>query len=111
MLIAAAMLLVGPVSLHMKDRANKQEHVPLEASLHVLASHDLTALVTSPDFVVFTETIKRDHQIAITPSANFGEADEAVFSFRCQRSLMEAMGVAREALEKYLEEHKVSCSG
>jgi hypothetical protein len=76
-----------------------------------LASHDLTALLTSPDFVVFTETIKRDHQIAITPSANLGEADEAVFSFRCQRSQTEAMGMAREALEKYLGEHEVSCSG
>ncbi|KAI9633504.1 putative cytoplasm protein [Dioszegia hungarica] len=101
------LVIFGPESQVLIAAAMLLEHVPFEASLHVLASHDLTALVTSPDFVVFTETIKRDHQIAITPSANFGEADEAVFSFRCQRSPMEAMGVAREALEKYLEEHKI----
>ena len=46
--------------------------------------------------------MKRDHQIAIVPSAKFGQGDEAIFKFRCQRSNIDFLGTARESLEEFL---------
>lgn len=69
----------------------------------------MTTLASSTDFIAFTERIKRDHQIAISPSANFGRRDEAVFKFRCQRSHIDHLTMARDELEEYLDQHNVSC--
>lgn len=76
--------------------------------MHVPHNPDLTRLVTSPEFIVFSEEVKRDHQIAIAPSGNFGQGDEAVFKFRCQRSNIDFLGTARDVLEEWLGEHNVS---
>ena len=68
---------------------------------------ELTRLVTSTEFVVFAEKVKRDHQIAIVPSAKFGQGDEAIFKFRCQRSNIDFLGTARDSLEEFLNQHGV----
>lgn len=82
--------------------------MPFEADLQVPPNPELTKLVTSPEFVVFSERVKRDHQIAITPSAKFGQGDEAVFKFRCQRSSIDFLAPARDVLEEWLGQHHVS---
>ena len=51
--------------------------------------------------------MKRDHQIAIVPSAKFGQGDEAIFKFRCQRSNIDFLGTARDSLEEFLGLHNV----
>jgi len=67
--------------------------------------------VTSTEFILFAERVKRDHQIAIVPSAKFGQGDEAIFKFRCQRSNIDFLGTARDSLEEWLGQHNVStCS-
>lgn len=76
--------------------------------MQVPPNPELTRLVTSPDFIVFSEEVKRDHQIAISPSAKFGQGDEAVFKFRCQRSNIDFLSSARDALEEWLGQHNVS---
>ena len=85
-----------------------QDHVPFEADLHVPPNPELTRLVSSTDFILFAEQVKRDHQIAISPSAKFGQGDEAVFKFRCQRSNVDFLSTARDALEDFLGQHNVS---
>lgn len=87
-----------------------QDHVPFEADLHVHLTPELTPIVTSPDFILFTERVKRDHQIAITPSTNFGQGGQAVFKFRCQRSHVQSIALARDALEECFEGQNVSHS-
>jgi hypothetical protein len=86
-----------------------QDHVPFEADLHVPPNPELTRLVASTDFILFAERVKRDHQIAIVPSAKFGQGDEAVFKFRCQRSNIDFLGTARDSLEEFLKQHNVGC--
>jgi hypothetical protein len=51
--------------------------------------------------------VKRDHQIAIVPSAKFGQGDEAIFKFRCQRSNIDFLSTARDSLEEFLGQHGV----
>lgn len=108
--IAAAMLLVGLAMLReyiSTGQLTKQDHVPFEADLHVPPNPDLTRLVTSTEFIIFSERVKLDHQIAIAPSAKFGQGDEAVFKFRCQRSNVDFLGTARDVLEEWLGQHNV----
>jgi hypothetical protein len=81
--------------------------VPFEADLHVPPNAELTKLVTSTEFILFTEKIKRDHQIAIVPSAKFGQGDESIFKFRCQRSNIDFLGTARDSLEEFLSQHNI----
>jgi hypothetical protein len=81
--------------------------VPFEADLHVPPNPELTRLVTSTEFILFTEKVKRDHQIAIVPSAKFGQGDEAIFKFRCQRSNIDFLGTARDSLEEFLGQHGI----
>lgn len=75
--------------------------------MHVPPNPELTRLVTSTEFIVFAEKVKRDHQIAIVPSAKFGQGDEAIFKFRCQRSNIDFLGTARDSLEEFLGQHGV----
>lgn len=91
----------------MRVITDPQEHVPFEADLHVPPNAELTRLVTTTDFILFTEKVKRDHQIAILPSAKFGQGDEAIFKFRCQRSNIDFLGTARDSLEEFLGQHGV----
>ena len=83
------------------------DHVPFEADLHVPPNAELTKLATSPEFIVFAEGIKRDHQIAIAPSTKFGQGDEAIFKFRCQRSNIDFLGTARDSLEEFLAQRGI----
>jgi hypothetical protein len=101
--IAAAMLLVSAPSMKLM----RQDHVPFEADLHVPPNPDLTRLVTSTEFILFAERVKRDHQIAIVPSAKFGQGNESIFKFRCQRSNIDFLGTARDSLEEWLGQRNV----
>ncbi|WRT70668.1 uncharacterized protein IL334_007666 [Kwoniella shivajii] len=99
--------IFGPESQVHIAAAMLLDHVPFEADLHVPPNPELTRLVTSTDFILFTERVKRDHQIAIVPSAKFGQGDEAIFKFRCQRSNIDFLGTARDALEEWLGQNKI----
>lgn len=68
---------------------------------------ELSRLMTSADFILFAERIKRDHQIAIAPSPKLGLGNEAIFKFRCQRSNVDFLGTAIDALEDWLSQNKV----
>lgn len=91
--IAAAMLL---------------DHVPFEADLHVPFTHDLGRVVATHDFLQLIEKLKRDLQIAIIPPTRFAQGDDSLFKFRCQRSNIDFLGSARDALEEFLVSRKVS---
>ncbi|WVF68055.1 hypothetical protein IAT40_002818 [Kwoniella sp. CBS 6097] len=99
--------IFGPESQVHIAAAMLLDHVPFEADLHVPPNPELTRLVTSSDFILFTERVKRDHQIAIVPSAKFGQGDEAIFKFRCQRSNIDFLGTARDVLEEWLGQHNI----
>nr|XP_018259640.1 cytoplasmic protein [Kwoniella dejecticola CBS 10117]OBR81798.1 cytoplasmic protein [Kwoniella dejecticola CBS 10117] len=99
--------IFGPESQVHIAAAMLLDHVPFEADLHVPPNPELTRLVTSSEFILFTERVKRDHQIAIVPSAKFGQGDEAIFKFRCQRSNIDFLGTARDALEEWLGQHNI----
>ncbi|WVR08561.1 hypothetical protein IAU60_005616 [Kwoniella sp. DSM 27419] len=99
--------IFGPESQVHIAAAMLLDHVPFEADLHVPPNPELTRLVASPDFILFTERVKRDHQIAIVPSAKFGQGDEAIFKFRCQRSNIDFLGTARDVLEEWLGQHNI----
>ncbi|KAL7422885.1 hypothetical protein Q5752_002182 [Cryptotrichosporon argae] len=99
--------IFGPESQVHIAAAMLLDHVPFEADLHVPPSPELTRLVTSAEFVIFADGVKRDHQITIQPSARFGQGDEAIFKFRCQRSNVDFLTTARDALEEFLAQHNV----
>jgi hypothetical protein len=91
--IAAAMLL---------------DHVPFEADLHVPFTPDLGRVVATQDFLQLVEKLKRDLQIAIIPPTRFNQGDDSLFKFRCQRSNIDFLGSARDALEEFLVARKAS---
>jgi hypothetical protein len=103
------------------------DHVPFEADLHVpyapdlgrvVSTHDLLQLVShlslnlsSKSFLIAlpyqVERLKRDLQIAIIPPTRFIQGEDSLFKFRCQRSNIDFLGSARDALEEYLVSRKV----
>ncbi|BEI88056.1 uncharacterized protein CcaverHIS019_0107740 [Cutaneotrichosporon cavernicola] len=99
--------IFGPESQVHIAVAMLLDHVPFEADLHVPPNLELTRLVTSKDFVLFTERMKRDHQIAISPSPRFGQGEEAVFKFRCQRSSIDFLTTVHDALVEFLAGHSI----
>ncbi|OBZ78843.1 Meiotically up-regulated gene 60 protein [Grifola frondosa] len=91
------------------------EHVPFEADMAVPPQPDLGRICSSPDFVNFTERVKRELQVVISPNVktqgtngNMQDApSECSFKFRCQRSNSDFLVTAREMLEQFLIEHNV----
>lgn len=77
---------------------------------------ELLRLCSSPEFLSFTEGIKRDMQVSITPSfksftangsATSEPPSEYSFKFRCQRSNSDFLITGREMLEQWLVNHNV----
>ena len=76
---------------------------------------DLGRICSSPDFPAFTERVKRDLQVVISPNVKAAVANgsipevppECSFKFRCQRSNSDFLVTAREMLEQFLIEHNV----
>ncbi|XAO22317.1 hypothetical protein I312_101086 [Cryptococcus bacillisporus CA1280] len=99
--------IFGPESQVHIAAAMLLDHVPFEADLPVPPNPELSRLMTSADFILFTERIKRDHQIAIVPSPKLGLGNEAIFKFRCQRSNVDFLGTAIDALEDWLSQNKI----
>ncbi|KAI0359181.1 cytoplasmic protein [Trametes cingulata] len=91
------------------------DHVPFEADMAVPPHPDLARICQSPDFVNFTERVKRELQVVISPNVKGGVANgsmqeqpaECSFKFRCQRSNSDFLATAREMLEQFLIEHNV----
>ncbi|EAL23071.1 hypothetical protein CNBA5960 [Cryptococcus deneoformans B-3501A] len=99
--------IFGPESQVHIAAAMLLDHVPFEADLPVPPNPELSRLVASADFILFTERIKRDHQIAIVPSSKLGLGNEAIFKFRCQRSNVDFLGTAIDALEDWLSQNNI----
>lgn len=77
---------------------------------------ELSRICATPDFVAFTERVKRDFQVVISPNiktsvtGNGPPSDmptECSFKFRCQRSNSDFLSTAREMLEQFLISHNV----
>lgn len=83
------------------------DHVPFEADLHVPYAADIAQVVSTHDFLQLVERLKRDLQIAIVPPTRFSQGDDSLFKFRCQRSNIDFLGTAKEALEEYLVSRQV----
>ncbi|KZO94984.1 hypothetical protein CALVIDRAFT_565105 [Calocera viscosa TUFC12733] len=94
--------IFGPESQVHIAAAMLLDHVPFEADLYVPPSSQLENVAVSADFLAFTERVKRDLHIAIFPPAKPGSGDEVSFKFRCQRSNVDFLPAAREALEAFL---------
>ncbi|WVN89687.1 uncharacterized protein L203_104917 [Cryptococcus depauperatus CBS 7841] len=98
----------GPESQVHIATAMLLNHVPFEADLHIPFNPELPRLVASNDFVIFSERVKHDHQIAIHPPIRLSPGTEAIFKFRCQRSNVHCLDTAREALEEWLGQQNIS---
>ncbi|KAI0651635.1 cytoplasmic protein [Trametes meyenii] len=97
------------------------DHVPFEADMAVPPHPDLARICQSPDFLNFTERVKRELQVVIVPNVKGGNSNgaaanggglqeppaECAFKFRCQRSNSDFLATAREMLEQFLIEHNV----
>jgi hypothetical protein len=118
--IASAMLLVryDDLAINFVNIHITQDHVPFEADMAVPVHPELQHVCSSPDFVAFTERIKREYQIVISPNMKGPAGGAAVsqgadfhgdtsFKFRCQRSNTDSLMTARELLEQFLLDHNV----
>ena len=99
--------IFGPESQVHIAAAMLLDHVPFEADLHVPFAPDLPRVTGSPDFVQLVERLKRDLQIAIISPTRYNQGEDSLFKFRCQRSNIDFLGSARDALEEYLVQRKV----
>lgn len=77
-------------------------------------SSDVNRVCSSPDFLAFTERIKRDFQVSIVSNIKKGSNNspsvtpgESSFKFVCQRSNSDFLVTAREHLEQYLVSQNV----
>lgn len=111
--IAATMLLVNHSVVNTFTRLILcQEHVPFEADMAVPAHPELPRICASADFVAFTERVKHDFQVVVSPNIktpspnNVSEIPlECSFKFRCQRSNSDFLVTARDMLEQFLISH------
>ncbi|KZS96150.1 cytoplasmic protein [Sistotremastrum niveocremeum HHB9708] len=98
------------------------DHVPLEAELAVPPNPELSHFCGSPEFNAFTEKMKREFQVVITPTIKPQPSPpstasphslksiiipETSFKFRCQRSNSDCLSTVKEALEQFLIEHNI----
>ncbi|KAI5119924.1 hypothetical protein M0805_000889 [Coniferiporia weirii] len=90
------------------------DHVPFEAEMAIPPSSDIARVCASPDFLAFTERIKRDFQVSIVPSLKKApngspsvSPGECSFKFMCQRSNSDFLITAREHLEQFLVSQNV----
>ncbi|KZT74830.1 cytoplasmic protein [Daedalea quercina L-15889] len=88
------------------------EHVPFEADMAVPAHPELARICASPDFAAFTDRVKHELQVIISPNVKIPSPGpgaegpmEASFKFRCQRSNSDFLVAAREMLEQFLISH------
>ncbi|KZT06753.1 uncharacterized protein LAESUDRAFT_725514 [Laetiporus sulphureus 93-53] len=88
------------------------DHVPFEADMAVPPHPELPRICASSDFVAFTERVKRDSQVIISPNIKLPSpglstdiSSECSFKFRCQRSNSDFLVTAREMLEQFLISH------
>ena len=105
--------IFGPESQVHIAAAMLLDHVPFEALLHVpppspSSPSPLPSLLTSPDYLSLVEKLKRDLQIAIVSPTRFTPGEDSLFRFRCQRSNIDFLGGARDALEEWLVGRKVA---
>ncbi|EJD04379.1 cytoplasmic protein [Fomitiporia mediterranea MF3/22] len=89
-------------------------HVPFEAELSLPPSADIGRVCSSPEFLAFTERIKRDFQVSIVPNikskANNSPSvspGECSIKFICQRSNSDFLATAREHLEQFFVSQNV----
>ena len=77
---------------------------------------DLARICNSPEFVAFTERVKRELQVVIVPNIKTAQTNgtpgtetpvECSFKFRCQRSNSDFLVTAREMLENFLISNNV----
>jgi len=99
--------IFGPESQVHIAAAMLLDHVPFEADLHVPYAPDIAAVVATHDYVQLVERLKRDLQIAIVAPTRFSQGDDSLFKFHCQRSNIDFLGSAKDALEEYLVSRKV----
>jgi hypothetical protein len=115
--IAATMVLVR-VSCFRLCRQSRlisgvQDHVPFEADMLVPPNPDLSRIVTSPEFLAFTERIKGEFEVDVTPTTapsengNGSPSNETFFRLRCQRSNADSVATAKEMLETFLVQNGV----
>ncbi|KAH8120635.1 cytoplasmic protein [Phellopilus nigrolimitatus] len=90
------------------------DHVPFEAEMAIPPSVDITRVCSSPDFLAFTDRIKRDFQVSVVPAVKKGpnsspsvSPGECSFKFMCQRSNSDFLITAREHLEQFLVSQNV----
>jgi hypothetical protein len=100
-------IIYGPESQVQIASTMLLEHVPFEADMAVPPSLEFPRLFGSNDFNNFTERIKRDFQVSITPNFKGNGSDECSFKFRCQRSNSDFLVTAREMLEQFLINHNI----
>lgn len=99
--------IFGPESQVHIAAAMLLDHVPFEADLHVPFAPDIGQVVATHEYVQLVERLKRDLQIAIVAPTRFSQGDDSLFKFRCQRSNIDFLGSAKDALEEYLVSRKV----
>ncbi|CED84372.1 cytoplasmic protein [Phaffia rhodozyma] len=102
--------IYGPESQAHIAAAMLLDHVPFEADLHVPFSMELASVLGTPEFVQLIERINREAQVAIVPPARIyqqEQGEDSVFKFKCQRSNLDFLGPAKDALEEYLLARKI----
>ncbi|KAI0961293.1 hypothetical protein AcV7_000429 [Taiwanofungus camphoratus] len=104
--------IFGPESQVQIAATMLLEHVPFEADMAVPAHPELPRICASADFVAFTERVKHDFQVVVSPNIktpspnNVSEIPlECSFKFRCQRSNSDFLVTARDMLEQFLISH------
>ncbi|KAI0786027.1 hypothetical protein C8Q75DRAFT_808815 [Abortiporus biennis] len=109
--------IFGPESQVQIAATMLLDHIPFEADMVVPPQPDLSRICSSPDFAAFTERIKRDFQVVVTPNFKPAQVNgsaataetpgECSFKFRCQRSNSDFLVSTREMLEQYLLGHNI----
>ncbi|KAF8523068.1 cytoplasmic protein [Hysterangium stoloniferum] len=89
------------------------DHVPFEADMPVPPNADLARIITSAEFLAFTERIKGEFEVDVTPTTapsengNGSPSNETFFRLRCQRSNADSVATAKEMLEAFLVQNGV----
>lgn len=99
--------VVGPESQTVAAVQMLLQHVPLEADYFVSHSNELSKLLESPEYEALVERLQKEMNVSLSLAKSKNTLAESSFSLRLNRSDMEMLPLAKNALEELCTKHHV----
>lgn len=99
--------VVGPESQTILAVQMLLQHVPLQADYFVNHSTELAKMLESPDYEALVSRLQKDMNVSLSLARSKNTSTESSLSLRLNRSIMEVLPLAKNALEELCTKYHV----